>query len=180
MSVALLDPRAPDDLLNYRLLRLFALAGAPVVRLCEGRYGITRREFRLLSLVVDAGPLSPSRLSELAHLHAARSSRVVAALIRKQLVRRDVRDGDRRHAVIAPTARGRELHRELFPHIADINRQVVSVLDARQLAALDEVLTVLTRRAQEVNRSVALDVSAVRGRARSREAEDPDEGAAEA
>lgn len=174
MSVALRDPRTPDDLLNYRLLRLFALAGAPVVRLCEGRYGVTRREFRLLTLVVDGGPLSPSRLSELAHLDAARSSRVVAALMKKELVRRYVQDDDRRWALVEATDKGRELHRELFPQIAEINRQMVSVLDAKQLAALDEILSVLTQHADTVNRSIVLDVSADRGRSRERYAEDGD------
>lgn len=172
MDVALRDPRTPDELLNYRLLRLFSLAGAPVVRLCEGRYGVTRREFRLLSLVVEGGPVSPSRLSELAHLDAARSSRVVAALMKKQLVRRDVQDDDRRCALIAATPAGRDLHRELFPQIADINRRVVSVLDARQLAALDEVLSVLTQHAEVVNGSIFLDVSADRGRMRDRQPDD--------
>ncbi len=33
-----------DDLLLYRLSRLSSVAGAMVVRLCEGGYGITRRE----------------------------------------------------------------------------------------------------------------------------------------
>lgn len=172
MDVALRDPRTPDELLNYRLLRLFSLAGAPVVRLCEGRYGITRREFRLLSLVVEGGPVSPSRLSELAHLDVARSSRVVAALMKKQLVRRDVQEGDRRCAVIAATPAGRDLHRKLFPQIADINRRVVSVLDAGQLAALDEILSVLTRHAEIVNGSIQLDVSADRGRGRERHVPD--------
>lgn len=172
MTVALRDPQGPDDLLNYRLLRLFALAGAPVVRLCEGRYGVTRREFRLLTLVVDGGPVSPSRLSELAHLDAARSSRVVAALMKKQLVRREVQAKDRRHAVVAATDKGRALHAELFPQIAEINRQMVSVLDAKQLGALDEILNVLTSHAEVVNNSIVLDVRADRGRGRERHSED--------
>lgn len=179
MSVALRDPRTPDDLLNYRLLRLFALAGAPVVRLCEGRYGITRREFRLLALVVDGGPMSPSRLSELAHLDPARSSRVLAALMKKQLVHRQVQDSDRRHALVAATARGRDLHRDLFPQIADINRQMVSVLDAQQLASLDAILSALTRHAETVNGAIVLDVRADRGRGRDRRPDDSDGAAAE-
>lgn len=161
-------------MLNYRLLRLFALAGAPVIRLCEGRYGVTRREFRLLCLVVDGGAMSPSRLSELAHLDAARTSRVVAVLLKKQLVRRDVQDGDRRWALIEATAKGRELHRELFPQVADINRQMVSVLDAGQLAALDGILAALTQHAEAVNASIVLDVRADRGRGRDRRARDGD------
>jgi DNA-binding MarR family transcriptional regulator len=166
------DPRTPDDLLNYRLLRLFALAGAPVIRLCEGRYGVTRREFRLLSLIVEAGPLSPSRLSELAHLDATRSSRVVAALLKKQLVRRAVQGADRRFALLAATPKGRRLHEELFPQIAEINRLMVSVLDAKQVAALDEILSVLTPHAEMVNATIVLDVRAERGRGRERQADD--------
>ena len=42
--MTLTRPDTLDDLLNYRLMRLFAVSGAPVVRLCEGRYGIARRE----------------------------------------------------------------------------------------------------------------------------------------
>ena len=152
--------------MNYRLQRLYALAGAPVVRLCEGRYGVTRREFRLLCLVVDGGPVSPSRLSELAHLDLARASRVIAALARKRLVRREVQDGDRRFALVAATREGVALHQELFPQIARINQGVVSVLDAGQVKALDQILSVLTRHAEVMNSSIVLDVGADRQRGR--------------
>ena len=40
------DPQRHDDLLNYRLKRLVGLGGAPAVRLCEGRFGISRTEWR--------------------------------------------------------------------------------------------------------------------------------------
>ena len=152
--------------MNYRLQRLYALAGAPVVRLCEGRYGVTRREFRLLCLVVDGGPVLPSRLSELAHLDLARASRVIAALARKRLVRREVQDGDRRFALVAATCEGVALHQELFPQIARINQGVVSVLDAGQVKALDQILSVLTRHAEVMNSSIVLDVGADRQRGR--------------
>ena len=41
----LTHPEAANDLLMYRLNRLLAVAGSLVVRLCEGGYGITRREW---------------------------------------------------------------------------------------------------------------------------------------
>lgn len=44
-------PATVDDLLNYRLSCLLASSGAMVTRLCEGRYGITRREWRLVALL---------------------------------------------------------------------------------------------------------------------------------
>lgn len=170
MSQSLQDPRSPDDLLNYRLMRLFALGGAPVVRLCEGRYGISRREWRLLALLADHGPMSPSQLAEHAHLDLARTSRVIAVLVDKQLARRDTRSDDRRRAVVAATASGVRLHRQLFPQIAQINRSLVSVLDERQLATLHELLTALTAQAETVNASVQVDARADRRRGAKREA----------
>lgn len=164
MSQSLHDPRSPDDLLNYRLKRLFSLGGAPVVRLCEGRYGISRREWRLLALLVDAHPMSPSELAERAHLDLARTSRVIAALVEKQLARRDARADDRRRAVVTATAAGARLHRQLFPQIASINARIVSVLDDAQLDALDGFLQALTRQAEEINASVQLDSRADRRR----------------
>ena len=38
-----------NDLLLYRLGRLVSTGGSLVVRLCEGQFGITRREWRLLA-----------------------------------------------------------------------------------------------------------------------------------
>lgn len=123
--------------MNYRLQRLYALAGAHVVR-----------------------------LSELAHLDLARASRVIAALAKKRLVRREVQDGDRRFALVAATREGVALHQELFPQIARINQGVVSVLDAGQVKALDQILSVLTRHAEVMNSSIVLDVGADRQRGR--------------
>ena len=42
------DPQAASDLLMYRLNKLMAVSGSLVIRLCEGGYGITRREWGLL------------------------------------------------------------------------------------------------------------------------------------
>ncbi len=47
----LAQPAAPDDLLLYRLSRLLGVGGIPVIRLCEGRFGTTRREWRVLALL---------------------------------------------------------------------------------------------------------------------------------
>ena len=42
-------PSADRDLLLYRLSAVLAGAGGIVIRQCEGRFGITRREWRLLA-----------------------------------------------------------------------------------------------------------------------------------
>jgi DNA-binding MarR family transcriptional regulator len=101
------QPASVDDLLNYRLSRLLSSSGALVTRLCEGQYGITRREWRLICVVADHGAMSPSRLAELSHLERPRVSRHVADLVTKKILARVVDPSDRRRAWLEVTARGR-------------------------------------------------------------------------
>jgi DNA-binding MarR family transcriptional regulator len=161
-AMTLRDPQGLDDLLNYRLARLHALSGAPVVRLCEGRFGITRREWRLLALLVAQGSTSPSELAVRAHLDRARTSRAIGSLVAKGLAQRGARPGDARRAVVQATARGQALYGEMFPEVAAINRAMLDALDAPLLAALDEALRRLTEQAQRLGTRLAPDAQADR------------------
>ena len=162
MTLSLRNPRSLDELLNYRLLRLFALSGAPVVRLLEGRYGIARRQWRLLALLAARGALSPSALAEQAQLDRPRTSRALSLLVKKGLVLRTPEPGDHRRACVALSDAGQALVDEVFPQVADINTQVVASLDDTTLQALDRALTLLTAHAQRLNGELAQDVRADR------------------
>lgn len=157
-------PQDLDDLLNYRLVRLSAASGAPVIRLCEGRYGISRREWRVVALLAARGTLSPSELAEHADLDRARTSRALTALVAKRLVQRVVLACDRRRARVGLTAEGRRLYDELFPQVVEINRQVLAVLDEAMAAQFDAALDRLTEHAAHVNRQLVQDVHADRHR----------------
>jgi DNA-binding MarR family transcriptional regulator len=147
---ALSAPQQLDDLLLFRLSRLSAVGGAVVVRLCEGRYGITRRQWRLLAFVAEAGTLQPSLLAERAHLDRARTSRAVGELVAKGLVTRTACAGDQRFALLSLTPAGRRLHDDLFPRVADINRQLLGDLAAADIARLAELLDRLQASADTV------------------------------
>lgn len=162
MTLSLRQPATLDDLLNYRLMRLFAASGAPVVRLLEGRYGIARREWRLLALLSARGALSPSALADEAQLDRPRTSRALGTLITKGLVQREPLPGDHRRAQVELSGAGRQLVDEVFPQVAAINRQVVAGLDDPTLAALDRALSQLTVAAQRLNHELAQDVRADR------------------
>jgi hypothetical protein len=43
MAFKLTQPEVISDLLLLRLSRLLSVASVPIVRLCEGQFGITRR-----------------------------------------------------------------------------------------------------------------------------------------
>jgi DNA-binding MarR family transcriptional regulator len=162
------QPASVDDLLNYRLSRLLSSSGALVTRLCEGQYGITRREWRLICVVADHGAMSPSRLAELSHLERPRVSRHVADLVTKKILARVVDPSDRRRAWLEVTARGRALHAELFPQSVRLNNLVLSSLNASELAAFDRSLTKLTAAADEFAKSNSQHVKADRRHGGSR------------
>jgi DNA-binding MarR family transcriptional regulator len=134
------QPQQLADLLLYRLYRLQATAGARVVRLCESGYGLTRREWRILSfLSTKEGALS-SELAEHAMLDRARTSRAITRLVEKNLVRRQPRPSDRREVHVFLTDEGRRIAAELFEQVAAINRDILAPLDASERLALDSML----------------------------------------
>ena len=96
-------------------------------------------------------------------------------LVGKKLVGRKVAAADARRARVTLTPEGRALHDEIFPQVAAINRQLVSVLDDATAQALDAALTQLTEHAQRLNEVMVRDVRADRrsgGSRRLRRADD--------
>ncbi|MBS0343586.1 MAG: MarR family transcriptional regulator [Proteobacteria bacterium] len=141
---------ALDDLLLYRLSRLLSVGGSPVIRLCEGRFGITRREWRVLATLAEHGAkgLGSSQLAELAQLDRARTSRAVGSLAAKDLISRSQPGGDRRQVMLRLTDAGRAIHAELFPMVREINAQLMSALAPQAAQLFDESLARLQAQAE--------------------------------
>jgi DNA-binding MarR family transcriptional regulator len=148
--MSLADPRKSGDLLNYRLSRLLAASGAMVVRLCEGRYGITRREWRVIAVLAEHEGVSPSALAELTHLERGRVSALVTQLVDKKLVRRVPVPGDARRAQLVLTESGRAVYDDLLPQSAAFNREVLAVLSPQERETFDVVLQKLTEAAERI------------------------------
>ncbi len=145
------EQRRPlDDLLLYRLTRLLAVAGGMVIRICEGRFGITRREWRLIATLASQGKLNSSQLAEHAQLDRARTSKAVGSLVAKALISRETRAGDRRQVTLALTGRGRALYDELFPLVSAINAELGTALDAEEAARFDAALRRLQAQADRM------------------------------
>jgi len=136
-----------DDLLLYRLGRLSGVAGRMVVRLCEGGYGITRREWAVVAQLYENGSLPPSVLAERMHRDRARTSRVLTSLIQKKLVLRTTPAHDRRSAIVGLTPQGRQLYDSLMPQVQAINSQILMALSPEQARHFDEALERLQTRA---------------------------------
>lgn len=149
-SPRLREPAALDDLLLYRLARLLAVGGSMVIRLCEGRFGITRREWRVIARLAQQQDLLSSELADSIQLDRARTSRAITSLVAKKLVRRQSGVADRRQARVALTADGRALHAQLFPLVSRINQGLLAPLSAAELRVLDGALAKMQQQADRM------------------------------
>ena len=143
------QPEQLDDLLLYRLGRLTSTAGTMVIRLCEGRHGITRREWRLLALLGQQDGLLSSELAERIQLDRARTSRAITSIVGKKLVQRESGQADRRQARVWLTDAGRAVYGELMPQVQQLNRSILSVLAPAEVDQLDAMLARLQARCVE-------------------------------
>ena len=162
------QPVVVEDLLNYKLSRLLASSGSMVTRLCEGRYGITRRECRLICILASQDGMSPSALAQRAHLTRARISRHIADLTEKKLVSRRTVATDRRRWEVSLTAAGQAIYDELFPQSVKFNGMVLKALSPTELRQFDAALKKLTDVADTLSVSIVLDEKADRRHGGSR------------
>jgi DNA-binding MarR family transcriptional regulator len=134
----------------FRLTRILAIGGAPVIRLCEGRYKITRREWRLIAALAQHGAMMSSVLAHTVHLERGRTSKAVSELIRKGLVTRTARSSDRRKADVALADSGHLIYESLFPIVVQLNRDLLEVLTSAEVDQLDDCLGRIQARADEL------------------------------
>jgi DNA-binding MarR family transcriptional regulator len=165
---ALREPSGLDDLLLYQLSRLLAVGGSMVIRLCEGRFGITRREWRVIARLAQERELLSSELADSIQLDRARTSRAVSSLVAKKLVRRNTGVADRRQARLALTEKGRALHAELFPLVCEINRGLLAPLSTDDVRRLEAMLGTLQARADAMVLTAELPKADRRRGARAR------------
>jgi DNA-binding MarR family transcriptional regulator len=142
------------DLFLFRLHRLAVMAGRPLTRLCEGKYGITRKEWRLIVILAQDGPQLSTALAHRASVEPARASRALTELEQKGLVGRLRRPGDRRLVEIQLTAEGHQVYESLFPTVEDINRQLLAGLSESERTVLAGLLKRLELAAEKLPESI--------------------------
>lgn len=144
-------PQQQDDLLLYRLYRIHTTARPLVVRIVERDHGITRREWRVLSCLAQVEGVQSSELATHAMLDRARTSRALTGLTEKGLVRREPKPSDRREVHVFLTDAGRRLYCEVFPRIAEVQRELLAPFSAAQRQLLSEMLARLQASATRLN-----------------------------
>jgi DNA-binding MarR family transcriptional regulator len=143
----LADPQGMRDVLPYQANRLLALTGAPVVRWCEGQFGISRRQWRLLAALAEEGVMQSSQLAKHVELDRVRTSRALQGLEERGFITRSAQAGNARHVFVSITQDGRKIYDGLWPLVKAHHQRLMAALSAQQLNALEEMIDVLQAQA---------------------------------
>lgn len=138
---ALRNPQRIDEVLLFRLSKIVSLGGGFVTRLCEGRYGITRREWAVLAILGTQRRLQWAELGQRSELDDARLSRAVSSLAAKGLATK-ASDANR-YVHVSLTETGLALYTEIFPQDLEVNARLLDGLDDQGIEALDRALRLI-------------------------------------
>lgn len=138
------------DMLMYRLYQAWAQSNPVFVRLCEGRFGITRRERRILACAIEGGIMSSAELAAAAKLDLARTSRTLGTLCDKGWLRRLHDSTDRRVVLVEATAEGLARYRALLPEVSRLNALLVQDLSDDEVAQLRDFLGRIEQRGRQM------------------------------
>lgn len=130
-------------MLLFRINRYFGAAGGLAMRMCEARFGLTRREWGVMATVASNEGLLSSELAEKALLDRTRMSRALGGLEEKGWVQRKPLPGDRRRIAIYLTEEGRKMYEVILPAMAGIHTDLVSILSDEELDQFDALLAKL-------------------------------------
>lgn len=142
--------RPVTDMLLYRLYQAWWQSNPVFLRLCEGRFGITRRQWRILACTVEDGTMSTAELAATAKLDLARTSRTVGALCEKGLLRRLHDSADRRVVRVEATDEGVARYQALLPEVSRLNDLLVQDLSEDEVALLRGFLSRIEQRGRRM------------------------------
>lgn len=148
-------------MMMFQLYRAWS-AGNPIfIRLCEGRFNITRREWRILAIACMHPALTGTALAEAVSLDSARCSRAVSTLCEKGLLKRTRDTKDTRVVHVSVTELGMQRYKEVMPIVASLNEEIFQDLSAAEMSALSSMLDRISSRA-----ALMLESNVVKERAR--------------
>ncbi|MDM0046063.1 MarR family transcriptional regulator [Variovorax dokdonensis] len=153
------SPRSIESLVLFRMSKILSIGGSLVTRLCEGRFGIARREWAVLSILATQPQMPWPELARRMELDSPRLSRAVSALASKGLA---IKSGTGRQLRVSLTDSGRALYAEIFPLASSINQAIVQDLDAESLQTLDRALCQMHERAGELSQAMDMPKAARR------------------
>jgi len=137
-----------ERFLPYRLSVLMLRISNAIARSYERRFHLSVPEWRVMAVLGRFGPLSANGVAEKTQMDKVRVSRAVARLAAAGRVSRRVDRTDRRRSVLALTAAGEAIHREIVPHARRVEARLLAGLSGAERESLGQLLAKLEARAE--------------------------------
>ena len=99
-------------------------------------WGFTEQQWRVIRVLVDAGPIDAGKLASRSLLLAPSLTRILRYLANEGIVRRSVDGGDQRRQIVSLTASGRKRFEEAAPDSEAAYAQIESDFGRERLELL--------------------------------------------
>jgi len=129
-----------ERFLPYRLSVLSNRISQAIATRYAQRFALGVTEWRVVAVLGRYPGLSAGEVATRTAMDKVAVSRAVARLLERGLVERDTHDDDRRRSVLALSRSGRCIYDEIAPLALDLERRLLSRLDAGERASLDALL----------------------------------------
>ena len=116
-----------DNFLPYHLAVAADLISRSLAKVYAD-YDLTIPEWRILAHLQQHGALTPSELGSLSHMDKARVTRALILMDKKQLIRRQANERDKRVAHISLTEQGQTLFTQVEPQVLAWNERLQQAL----------------------------------------------------
>ncbi|AQS52031.1 MarR family winged helix-turn-helix transcriptional regulator [Paenalcaligenes hominis] len=147
----------------FQLYLAWSSANPMFVRLSEGRFNITRREWRVLATLSHFERLSASALAREVQLDLVRTSRTVTRLVEKGWVSRVKNSANARSVWVQLEPAGYAIFEQMRPLVEELNQLLIQDLTETEQKQLTTLLHTITQRAQQLNASALITDKARRG-----------------
>lgn len=126
----------------FMLARVGSAARRSWARMLSER-GLTPHHHGVLMALAELGPTGQQQLSEAIGIDPRNAVPVIDGLVERELLVRDIDAADRRRRVLALTAAGHELVRDLTVTGSELERDFLRALDASEQQQLRRMLSAL-------------------------------------
>jgi DNA-binding MarR family transcriptional regulator len=138
-----------DRFLPYRLSVLSNLVSQALAEQYQARFGLSIPQWRVMANLGRTAPMSANEVAERTSMDKVKVSRAIASMQALDLLTRETDPRDNRMVSLKLSAKGRRIYEGIAPMALAWEQEFLSVLNDREIAALDEILVILDKRIRE-------------------------------
>jgi DNA-binding MarR family transcriptional regulator len=122
-----------DDFIPYRLSITSNLVSEAVADTYEALFGLTIPEWRLVTVVAEAGGITQQQIGQQTRMDKVTVSRAAIALVERGLMQRHANPDDRRSHLLKLTEDGHTLYASVAPKALDLERRIFAGFSAKEV-----------------------------------------------